>query len=358
MKAELSRATVRHVTVGRAVEALRLETAHLAADVLVDQGGDILNLIHKPTGIDLLWKVPYPVREPGIGPSPAGDSYQQWIHYYRGGWQTIFPNYGPAVEWRGALLDFHGEAARRPWVVESVHENGGAAIELSTRLACLPFSLRRRVALDPDQAAIHVTETVTNDSDGPLDCMWAHHPVFAAPLLSPESRIYTGARLIHTDSAYDVPGNDLPLGEVFEWPFLRSKAGVRVDLSRIPAAGSGHSRVVFMSDFAEPWCALVNPTIPLGVALRWNGDLMKYLCLWQETGGERDFPHFGRTYTTALEPSITLFGHGLADAVQKTCTQLTLPAGESRTLHLESTVFTDRRPLTRVGPDGELEFAS
>src|ERR1700733_11525950 len=62
MKTELSRATVRQVTVGRALEALRLKTPHLAVDVLVDQGGDILNLIHKPTGIDLLWKVPYPVR--------------------------------------------------------------------------------------------------------------------------------------------------------------------------------------------------------------------------------------------------------------------------------------------------------
>jgi hypothetical protein len=357
MKTLRSESAVRPFIVGRALQAVRLESASLTADVLIDQGGDILNLIHKPTGIDLLWKVPYPVREPGVGPAPAGDSYQQWIHYYRGGWQTIFPNYGSAVPWRGALLDFHGEAARRPWRLTTEADNC-AEIELSVHLASLPFSLRRRIALSRERTVLHVTETVMNLSGSALDCMWAHHPVFGAPLLSSESRIYTGARRIHPDPLYDAPGNDLTLGGEFSWPLAGSKAGPNVDLSRIPAAGSGHSRVVFMSDFEEPWCALVNPSIPLGVALRWNEDLMRYLCLWQETGGERNFPHFGRSYTTALEPSVTLFGHGLADAVENTSTHLTLAGGESRTLDLELTVFEDHRPVSNVSKGGELEFGS
>jgi galactose mutarotase-like enzyme len=358
MKGERSGSAIRRFILGRALHAVRLDSPSLTADVLVDQGGDILNLVHKATGVDLLWKVPYPVREPGVGPTPAGDSYQQWMHYYPGGWQTIFPNYGPAVSWRGALLDFHGEAARRPWVIASEVEESRAEIELSTHLASLPFSLRRHIVLSPEQPVLRVTETVTNLFDGPLDCMWAHHPVFGAPLLSSESRIYTGARRVRPDPLYDVSGNDLTLGGKFSWPLAESKAGASVDLSRIPAHGSGHSRVVFLSDFEQPWCALVNPSIPLGVALRWNADLMKHLCVWQETGGERNFPHFGRSYTTALEPSVTLFGHGLTDAVENTRTQLTLAGGESRTLHLQLTVFEDRRPVSGVGEDGELEFAS
>ena len=358
MTGALCGTAVRHYTVGRALRAVRLESPSLRADVLLDQGGDILNLVHKPTGIDLLWKVPYPVREPGVGPPPPGDSYQQWIHYYRGGWQTIFPNYGPAASYRGALLDFHGEAARRPWMLEFEADDGRAAIELSTSLASLPFTLRRRIVLSPERPVIQVTETVTNLSESALDCMWAHHPVFGAPLLSSQSRLYTAGRHIHPDPAYDVPGNDLAPGGVYSWPCAGSKAGPSIDLSLIPAPGSGRSRVAFLSDFAQPWCALVNPAIPLGVALRWNSDLMKYLCLWQETGGERDFPHFGRSYTTALEPSVTLFGHGLPDAVENTHTQLTLSGGESRTLRLALTVFEDGRPVSGVGEDGEVEFAS
>jgi hypothetical protein len=358
MKAERTRSAVRPFTVGRALQAVRLESPTLTADILLDQGGDILNLIHEPTGIDLLWKVPYPVCEPGVGPTPAGDSYQQWIHYYRGGWQTIFPNYGPAVSWRGALLDFHGEAARRPWILASEANDGRAEIELSTHLASLPVSLRRRIALSAQRPVLHVTETVTNLSDSTLDCMWTHHPVFGAPLLSSGSRLYTAARWVHPDPLYDAPGNDLTLGGEYSWPEAQTKAGARVNLSRIPAIGSGLSRVVFLSDFEQPWCALVNPSIPLGVALRWNADLMQYLCLWQETGGERNFPHFGKSYTTALEPSVTLFGHGLVDAVRNTRTQLTVSGGESRTLYLELTVFEDRRPVASVGEGGQVEFVS
>lgn len=348
--------TVRETTIGRGMRAVRLETVHLAATVLLDQGADILELTDKQSGVDVLWKVPYPVRDPGVGPAPAGDSFAQWIHYYRGGWQTILPNYGPAVSYRGSSLDFHGEAARRPWQLDAEICDEGAEIEVSTELSSLPLAVRRRISLSADSPVMQVIETVTNSSAGSVDCMWAHHPVFGAPLLSPDSRLYTGAKVIHTDNTYDVSGNDLPLGEVFPWPFAMSKTGSKVDLSRIPPPGSGFSRVVFLKEFEQPWCALVNPVIPLGIALHWSADLMEYACLWQETGGVGDFPHFGKSYTTALEPSTCLFGHGLVDAVENTRTQLTLRAGETRTFQLTASLFADRRPVANVGSDGHVEY--
>lgn len=347
---------LQHVTIGRTIRAVTLENEHLVATVLLDQGGDILELRHRNTGVDVLWKVPYPIREPGVGPPPAGDSYARWLHYYRGGWQTILPNFGAAVTYRDALLDFHGEAARRPWQLDGETKGEKIEIELSTELACLPLALKRRISLSSARPEIYITETVTNRSVDPVDYMWTHHPVFGAPLLSRESRIYSGAGLIHTDPFYDVRGNDLRLGEVSEWPFAISKAGKPINLSIVPAPDSGCSRVLFLKDFEEPWCALVNPTIPLGIALRWNGDLMKYLCMWQEAGGCRDFPHYGRTYTTALEPSACLFGHGLLSAIEKTHTQLTLSGGESRTLHLRAVLFECGREVNRVSLDGEIEF--
>jgi hypothetical protein len=162
--------------------------------------------------------------------------------------------------------------------------------------------------------------------------------------------------LIHTDPGYDVPGNDLKLGEVSEWPYAIAKDGRKVDLSQIPARNSGLSRVLFLKDFAEPWCALVNPVSQLGMALRWNTNLMPYACMWQETGGVQDFPHFGKTYTTALEPSTCLFGHGLIEAIEKTQTQLTLQGGGTQTLELTATIFTDGRSVKHMFHDGEVEF--
>ena len=350
--------SVHQVTVGRSLRALWLESEYLAVTILLDQGADILELTHKPTGVDVLWKVPYPVLESGIGPTPSGDSFAQWIHHYRGGWQTILPNYGPAVIYRGSLLDFHGEAARRPWQLESEAYEDGVEIIVSTDLASLPLTVRRRISLSATGPRVDISESVTNTSNGPVDCMWAHHPVFGAPLLSSDSRLYAGARLIHTDAAYDVTGNDLRLGEVSEWPFAVSKAGRRVDLSRIPAQGSGFSRVIFLKDFERTWCALVNPGIPLGVALNWSLDVMPYMCVWQETGGVQDFPHFGKSYTTALEPSACLFGHGLIDAIEKTKTQVTLQSGETRRFQLTATLFSDGRGVRNVSPEGDVEFGT
>ena len=77
---------------------------------------------------------------------------------------------------------------------------------------------------------------------------------------------------------------------------------------------------------------------------------------WQETGGARNFPHYGRTYATALEPSACLFRHGLLAAIEHTHTQLTLPGGESRTLDLRVVLFECGRAVERIGVDGEIKF--
>jgi hypothetical protein len=153
---------LQHVTIGRNMRAVRIETAHLAVTVLLDQGADILELTDKQTGVDVLWKVPYATREPGIGPTPSGDSFAQWIHYYRGGWQTLLPNYGPAVSYRGAMLDFHGEAARKPWQLISERYDHGVAIEVATDLASLPLSVTRQIFLSEEEPRIQITESVTN----------------------------------------------------------------------------------------------------------------------------------------------------------------------------------------------------
>lgn len=351
-------ATLQHITLGRSTRAIGMENAHLSLTVLLDQGGDILNLTHKRTGVDVLWKVPYPVREPGIGPPPSGDSFAQWLHYYRGGWQTILPNFGPEVTYQGVAIPFHGEAARRPWELqrEEVAEDV-TVIDLLTDFASLPLRVERSISLSNSRASLDVVETVTNLSAQPLDYMWAHHPAFAAPLLSGNSRIYTDARTVTPDPAYDVAGNDLQPGTVSEWPFAISKNGTRVDLSRTPEPASGISRVVSLGNFEHAWCALHNPSIPLGIALCWDGGLMPYMCLWQEAGGTSGFPHYGLTYTTALEPSSAPFGHGLMAAIHESRTQLTLPPGAARTLHLKAVLFEDPRAVIGFNQTGEINFS-
>jgi hypothetical protein len=199
-----------------------------------------------------------------------------------------------------------------------------------------------------------MSETVTNEGLEVMDCMWGHHPAFGPPLFSPDSVIDTGAQRVESDDSYDVPGNDLPLGQTWPWPLVQNRDNNPVDLAHVPGPGTGHSRVLFMKDFSESWYALTNPVLGFGVGLVWNGQLFPYACLWQETGGVRDYPWYGRAYVTAIEPNSSYPGQGLTTVMRKTGTQLVLQPGESRTLELTAVFFQGDRRVARIDPEGKV----
>jgi hypothetical protein len=343
------------VTLGRALRAVTLENDLLAATVVLDHGAEILSLTYKPRGVDVLFKVPRAPREPGVGAPPTGDSYAHWLAHYPGGWQTIFPNFGPPNDYQGATLDFHGEAARVPWQLESV-ERAGDELRLAvgvTLLKC-PFRLRREMALRAGRPVLEIRETITNDGPEPTACMWGHHPAFGAPFLSPECVIDTGAQSIESDDGYGVPSNDLPLGQTWAWPLVSDRQGQPVDLSRIPAPGAGVSRVLWLKDFREPWYAITNPALGMGVGLRWDGSLFPYAAFWQEIAGLRDYPWYGAAYVTAIEPNASYPAHGLTAVMQKNGTHLTVGPGESRTLSMVAVFYEGSGRVARIDSEGNV----
>ena len=341
--------------VGRAIRAMVLESDTLSTTVLLDQGADIHTLIYKPKGVDAMWKPPRPPREPGVGPTPVGDSETLFLTYYRGGWQVIFPNFGPPVVYKGAPLDMHGEAARTVWQLEGVESNDEQVqVTLGVTLLRSPFRIRRVMSLPAGQPLLSITETITNEGPEAMDCMWGHHPAFGPPLLSPGCIIDTGARRVQSDDSYDVPGNDLPFGQTWDWPHAEDRSGKAVDLSRIPGPGSGHSRVLFLRDFKESWYALTNPALGMGVGLVWDGKLFPYACMWQETGGVRGFPFYSQAYVTAIEPNSSYPAQGLTTVIETTGTQLTFASGESRTLELKVVFYEGEQRVARIDPAGNV----
>jgi galactose mutarotase-like enzyme len=324
--------SVTHSLVGRNIGAITIANEFLSALILVDQGADIHSLVFRPLDIDVLWKVPRPPREAGIGPPPSGDSLIQWINYYRGGWNLIFPNFGPAVTHRGMPLEFHGEAARIPWSVGAVQASASrASIELRVRLQRSPFRIRRVLSMEAGQPSLSIAETVTNEADESMECIWAHHPAFGPPLVAPECVIDTGARTVDSDDGYDVPGNDLPTGQTWPWPTAVDNRGNPVDLASMPPEGARHSRVLYLKDFDEARFSLTNRILGLGVEVKWDRSLFPYANFWQETGGERGYPFYGKAYVMAIEPSSSFPAQGLLEVMNKTQTHLTFSPGEEKT---------------------------
>jgi galactose mutarotase-like enzyme len=249
----------------------------------------------------------------------------------------------------------HGEAARIPWQLEHVErDNGHVQVTVSVTLIRTPFRLRRVMSLQAGQPLLSINETVTNHGPETLDCMWGHHPTFGAPFLGPECVIDTGAHQVESDDSYDVPGNDLPLARTWHWPLVEDRAGNRIDLSHVPGPDTGYSRVLFLKDFTESWYALTNQALDFGVGLVWDGALFPYACFWQETGGVRDYPWYGRAYTTAIEPNSSYPGQGLTTAMEKTGTQLVLEPGESRTQEIKVVFYEGKERVARIDPHGRV----
>jgi galactose mutarotase-like enzyme len=356
MKASEDVTKFSEITIGRAMQALVLENDLLSTTIMLDQGAGFRELIYKPKATDILFRWPRPVHEPGVGPAPAADSTGMWVNYSWSAWETIFPNYGPPCEYKGALLDFHGEAGRLPWQVENV-ENDGKCLRVTVcvDLVKSPFRIERIMSLEAGQPILSISETITNLCPEEIETMWGHHPTFGAPFLSADCVIDTGAKTVEADSDYDSPANDLPPGQSWTWPYAQDKFGNEVDLSRVPAAGSGCSRVLYLKDFEESWYAVSNPEMQLGAGLVWDGDLCPYACLWEEAGGTSGYPMYGQVYGLAIEPYTSYPGHGLARVMATTGTQLTFAPGQSRTLDMKLVLYEGTERVARIDPAGNVQ---
>jgi len=94
--------------------ALALENELLRVVVLIDKGASIYELLHKPSDTDFLWRWERGLRPRGYVesiPHPRG-SFQD---HFAGGWDEMFPTFGPAVPVGGLPIGYHGEVAVVPW---------------------------------------------------------------------------------------------------------------------------------------------------------------------------------------------------------------------------------------------------
>src|SRR5260221_8696753 len=218
-----SRCSIGRITLADGINAITLTTPQLVVTVLSNKGADIYSLVHRPTGIDVLWKSPIGLRAPGQG-HLSTDSSTAWHEMYEGGWQEILPNGGDACQYRGVELNYHGESTTLPWQVEIIREDdSGLIVEFSVRLFRSPFHVRRRMILDATSSALCLEETVTNWGSETIEFMWGHHPAMGAPFLSGETRLDTSARTVLVASNYDPPLNKLVPNTRGTWPHVQQK---------------------------------------------------------------------------------------------------------------------------------------
>jgi hypothetical protein len=345
---------VRETTLAHGIFAVILENDRIAATVLPTKGADIYSLVSKPDGIDVLWKSPWGPRSPG-GIHSAADSATAWLESYEGGWQEIFPNGGTANSYRGVELNFHGEASLAAWDYE-IRAPGGDVAEVlfRTRLRRSPFLIERVMRVEAGNPVLHFDERITNQSREDLEAMWGHHPAYGPPFLSGACRVDTNARTVHADDVIGGPLNPLRKGGVFAWPH-GERDGVATDLSRVAGPDDPpHEMMAYLTDFAgeHAWYGITNTELGLGVGLVWPKAIFPYAWFWQEMHAGAGFPWYGEVYVMAIEPFSSWPGHGLSAVIEKTGTQLSIPAGTCVEVEFAAALYHAKDGISDMSPEG------
>lgn len=346
----------REVTLDRGVAGIRLENDRVAITLLPDKGADIYEWIHKPTGIDVLWKSPWGLRKPGAGIPSSFDSSVTWIEWYPGGWQVLFPSGGGPCDYKGVELSYHGEASAMFWDVIQLDQNEDAAtVQLRTRLARSPFTVTREIVLPADSNAFLLRETIQNDGREPMEYMWGHHPAYGAPFLSGDCRIDTNARTIVADDAYDPPASVMDVGGTFSWPTV-SRDGQTTDLIRVPGDDEPRASLGYFDGYDEiAWYGITNPSLGIGAGMAWRRDDFPHAWFWQELHASPGFPWYKGVYVMAIEPNTTYPGQGLIAAREKTGTQRELGPGESRTAEIRAVLYESASGIGGIDMEGNVQ---
>jgi hypothetical protein len=295
----------------------------LEVHVAPDRGAEIVRIVHRPTGADVLWRTPWGGRPAGRT-LPGLTSQAAWIQQSPGGWQVMLPNGGAECHYHGLRYDYHGEAALSPWTCE----RDGEALALSLELFGLPLSADRTIRLDAD--VLTVTTTVRNRGVAPVELVWGEHIGFGGELLTGPATITTGARRVVTQAG-DTGGwleSDWPYGQLGNTP-----ADLRDPLEDASA-------LAYLIDFAGAWAAITRSDGTLGAAICWDAEVFGCAWLWQELGGSTGWPWFGRTRVIGIEPCTSWPSAGIAAIAEQTGTQRMVGSGQSLTATVRMHVFT------------------
>jgi hypothetical protein len=296
--------------------ALTLENQYLSVTLLPEKGADIYSLVYKPRHTDVLWKSPWGLKKPGRGVVSHGASTEAaWLENYEGGWQLIFPNGGDECRYKGAVLNFHGEASVLPWDYQVVHKSSASvSVQLTVQLYRSPFCVRRTVSVERSLAAVLLHETIENRAEEDLHYMWGHHPAFGAPFLMGGCRLHMPAC---TFTAHDVeisPSSRLAPSTSGPWPQVSGKHDT-VDLGVLPPTPERVTEFGYLSELEEGWYGLSNPSLGFSVGLAWPKEIFPYVWFWQELRGSFGYPWYGRCYVMAVEPFTSVPGCGLERAI-------------------------------------------
>jgi hypothetical protein len=284
-----------------------------------------------------------------MSPVPVGD----FLDYYEGGWQEMFPWGGHASTHRGVSTGLHGEVALAPWDYQiDADTPEEVAVTFSIRTRRAPFLLKKTLTIRRDQAALHIRETATNESGQEIEIVWGHHPAYGWPFLDETCVVDLPHCKMKIAAPLDSTSRLAPHQDAI-WPKARLTKSGEVDLSQIPAPSSRSQDLAFLYGFNEGWYAVRNQSRQVGIGFAWDAKVFSWIWFWQLYGGGPDYPWWGREYVAALEP-VTSMATKFSDAIENG-TAFKFAGGTSLSTEISVWAFEAAGPVKRVTTSG-VEF--
>ena len=264
----------------------------------------------------------------------------------------MLPGGGFPSNYGGADMGLHAEANTMPWdsaIIDDSPEK--VALRCWVRTYRTPFFFEKTLTLTSGSPVLQIDESLVNEGEEPVDCIWGEHIALGAPFLSDDCVIdLPGGRLFnHPVDSH--PNNRLKAGFEGPWPWSDTKDGGRADLSKVPPKSLRAYDMSYIADMSEGWYAITNREMGLGFALTYPSDVFPYLWYWQSLGGGYGYPWYGRTYNIGLEPFTSYTNEGLATAIENG-SALWLEPGQRVSASLKATAFSGAQGVERVDPDG------
>ncbi len=269
----------------------------------VERGSDVTELVYKPKHLDVLWHSPAGDRPLPSHGGPVAASGPEFEDYYCGGWQDLLPSIGPPAELHGAKFGQHGETGLLSWGARVEEDSDSVKAVLKVAGLRYPYSVKKTITMVEGSSTVKVVEKLKNTSNQRLEYYWLHHPAFGEPFLEPGCKLELppgsrGTNIRRFGMCGRVADCD------FDWPRATGELGDTVDLSIIPKKNVVAEETTFVR-MKEGWYHLKNPRLGVGVHLRWDTSIFRWIWFWQNYGAP-DYPYFGSGWNIAIEPATSL----------------------------------------------------
>ena len=331
-----------------------MENELLRVSILADKGTDIFEFLYKPLDIDFMWRNALGFQHPANFVPTINSKGGNFMDYYHGGWQEIFPIGGGPCDFKGAEMGQHGEIALIPWEYQIlIDTEEEISVRFTVRTNRTPFYLEKVLTMKANTPILYIKETVVNEGEEEINFMWGHHPAFGGRFLDETCVIDAPAGKV--ESFFDAqPTNRVAPGEYTNWPMIKSVDGLeKVDLSKVPPKESRSMDMCFLTELEDGWYGITNTGKKVGFGMRWDKELFPHIWYWMVFGGAYGYPAYGRYYNLALEPFSSYAPHrGGFPEILKENGHLRLGAGESITTELMAIAYAGIDGVKEIKPDG------